>query len=80
VCERVVPERVVCKRLGVYKVVCERIVCTRDVFSRLCVKGVCEGGLCGSLCVRVDVTKCRAFPAKRRLMSPSATPAPQNEG
>ena len=77
------------------RVVCKRGVCKRDVCSRLCVKQVCgrKRSVLKSVCSRrcrqvprlsrktkVDVTKRHARHAKQRLMSPSATPATQNQG
>ena len=89
-CDKVVGDKVVCERDVCEKVVCERVVC---VCQRLCVtkivcdkvvrdKIVCDkvvferDGLTCSL----DVTKCHACQAKRRSMSPSATPATQTVG
>ena len=74
---------------------CVKEVCVKDVCSRLCVKQVCgrKRSVLKSVCSRrcrqvprlsrktkVDVTKRHARHAKQRLMSPSATPATQNQG
>ena len=79
-----------CVREMCEKVVCERAVSDKVVRDKMDVRERCER-LCGAklcdkvvferdgLTCRVDVTKCHACHAKRRSMSPSATPATQIE-
>ena len=83
-----------CVKDGVRKMVCEKWCVKNRVCERWCEKNgvwkmVCEKSCMTKLCVtkmvynkmKVDVAKCYACYAKRRwMMSPSATPATQNEG
>ena len=76
-CEKVACERVVCD-----KVVCNKVACDRDTCERLCGTKLCvtksferDGLTCS-----VDLAKCHVCHAKRRSLSPSATPTTQNEG
>ena len=58
----------------VFKVVCERCVWKRSVWKFVCSRR-CHQAPRLPRKTKVDVAKCHAYPAKRRLMSPSARPA-----
>ena len=88
-CDKAVGDKVECEREMCVKKLCPCLtkLCAiklqvRERCERLCVTKLC---VCdkvvferNGLACSVDVTKCHACHAKRRSMSPSATPATQN--
>ena len=69
---------------GMWKMVCDEVVCERQCLTKM----VCERCMWQRRCARwrlprrtqVAVTKSQFCHAERKWMSPSATPATQNEG
>ena len=82
-CDKVVCDKDVCEReVACERDVCERLSATKLWVTKLCVREMCVKKLCAKeLCLtKLRAIKLHACHVKRRSMSPSATPATQNEG